>query len=96
LNGFVEQLAANHAELAVQSIAVEPPSVVEELPKKIMGYCLKCKKKTVMQDPRQSTLKNKRGIIKGVCPKCASNMITFLPATKPVKKTASKKTKGTR
>jgi predicted GH43/DUF377 family glycosyl hydrolase len=95
LNGFIEQLAANHAEPVVQSIAIEPPTMVKEVPQKIKGYCLKCKKKRSVQDPHQSTLKNKRGIIKGVCPKCGSNIIAFMPAAKPVKKTARKKTKGT-
>jgi hypothetical protein len=94
LNGFVEQLAANHAELVVQGVAIEPPVTAPETPKKIKGYCLKCKKMRVVKDPRQSTLKNKRSVIKGVCPKCGSKIMAFMPAPKPVKKIKRKKTKG--
>lgn len=94
LNGFVEQLAANHAEPLVQGAAIEPPVAAPETPKKIKGYCLKCKKMRVVKDPRQSTLKNKRSVIKGVCPKCGSKIIAFMPAPKPAKKIKRKKTKG--
>jgi hypothetical protein len=94
LNGFIEQLTANHAESVVESVDVEPPIAAEEISGKIKGYCLKCKKRRVMKDPHQFTTKNKRCIIRGVCPKCGANVITFTPASKPVKKITRKKTKG--
>jgi len=38
------------------------------------GYCVKCKKKVEMQNPKQITMKNKRPATKGVCPKCGSKV----------------------
>jgi hypothetical protein len=94
LNGFIEQLAANHAESVVESVDIELPEATEEISVKVKGYCLKCKKRRVVKDPHQSTMKNKRHIIRGVCPKCGANMIAFTPASKPARKIARKKTKG--
>ena len=36
------------------------------------AYCVKCKKKVEVQNPKQITMKNKRSATKGVCPKCGT------------------------
>jgi predicted RNA-binding Zn-ribbon protein involved in translation (DUF1610 family) len=36
------------------------------------AYCVKCKKKVEIQNPKNVTLKNKRPAVKGVCPKCGT------------------------
>ncbi|MDM8000013.1 MAG: DUF5679 domain-containing protein [Dehalococcoidia bacterium] len=38
------------------------------------AYCVKCKKKVEIQNPRQVTLKNKRPAVQGVCPKCKTKV----------------------
>jgi hypothetical protein len=40
----------------------------------VTGYCVKCKKKTEMKNPKAVTLKNKRKATKGECPKCGTKM----------------------
>jgi len=40
----------------------------------VTGYCVKCKKKQEMKDPKQVELKNKRKATKGVCPSCGTKM----------------------
>lgn len=40
----------------------------------VKGYCVKCKKKRTMKDPKSVTLKNKRKATKGICPECGTNM----------------------
>jgi predicted GH43/DUF377 family glycosyl hydrolase len=96
LNGFIEQLVANHKEPAGESLSAEPPDEVEEMIEPVKGYCLRCKKMTAMKDPRQATLKNKKCVIKGICPKCGAKMITFIKTNKRTKKATRKKTKGSR
>ena len=38
------------------------------------AYCVKCKKKTEIKNPKQVTLKNKRPAIQGTCPKCGTKV----------------------
>lgn len=38
------------------------------------AYCVKCKKKVEIKNPKQVTLKNKRSAIQGVCPTCGSKV----------------------
>jgi len=40
----------------------------------VTGYCVKCKKKQEMKDPKGVTLKNGRKATKGICPKCGTKM----------------------
>jgi predicted GH43/DUF377 family glycosyl hydrolase len=94
LNGFIEQLATNHKETIVESSYIEPSVVVDEILKSIMGYCLKCKKKRVIENPHEVTLKNKRRVIRGVCPRCGTKMAVFVPLLNISKRVVRKKTKG--
>ena len=38
------------------------------------AYCMKCKKKVEIKNPKAITLKNKRPATKGVCPKCGTKV----------------------
>ncbi|MCY4448872.1 MAG: DUF5679 domain-containing protein [Chloroflexi bacterium] len=38
----------------------------------MQAYCLKCREKREMDNPRDETTKNGRPIIKGACPVCGS------------------------
>lgn len=40
----------------------------------VKGYCVKCKKKVAMKNPKVVTLKNKRKATKGECPKCGTKI----------------------
>ena len=40
----------------------------------VTGYCVKCKKKQKMENPKTVILKNKRKATKGTCPKCGTKM----------------------
>jgi hypothetical protein len=38
------------------------------------AYCMKCKTKRKMKDPKKVTMKNGRPATKGVCPTCGTGM----------------------
>ena len=38
------------------------------------AYCVKCKGKKEMKDPKKVTMKNKRTAMKGKCPDCGTSM----------------------
>ncbi len=40
----------------------------------VQGYCVKCKAKQEIKDPKNVTLKNGKKAVKGVCPKCGTKM----------------------
>jgi Zn finger protein HypA/HybF involved in hydrogenase expression len=40
----------------------------------VEAYCVKCKAKQEMKDPKETTLKNGRKAVKGVCPACGTKM----------------------
>lgn len=43
------------------------------------GYCVKCKAKKEMTDPKEVTMKNGRKAMKGKCPSCSTSMFCILP-----------------
>ena len=42
------------------------------------AYCVKCKAKREMKDPKTVTTKNGRQMAKGTCPVCGTTMNKFL------------------
>ena len=44
----------------------------------MFAYCMKCKTKREMNDPKTVILKNKRSAIQGVCPVCGTTMFRML------------------
>ena len=40
----------------------------------VQAYCVKCRKKREMTDPKKVTLKNGKPALKGKCPKCGTGM----------------------
>jgi len=42
------------------------------------GYCVKCKSKREMKDPKEQTLKNGRNAAKGKCTTCGTSMFKIL------------------
>jgi len=39
-----------------------------------IGYCVKCRTKSEMKNPKSVTMKNGRPAVKGTCPTCSSKM----------------------
>jgi len=44
----------------------------------IMAYCVKCRTKREMKDPKAITMKNERSAVQGVCPSCGTKMFRIL------------------
>ena len=44
----------------------------------MLAYCLKCKTKREMKDPKNITMKNKRSAVQGVCPVCGTKMFKIM------------------
>jgi predicted RNA-binding Zn-ribbon protein involved in translation (DUF1610 family) len=40
----------------------------------VEAYCVKCKKKVNVKDPKSIIMKNKRPATKGTCPNCGTNV----------------------
>ena len=38
------------------------------------AYCVKCRKKVEIKNPKQVTLKNNRPAVQGVCPVCGTKV----------------------
>lgn len=39
-----------------------------------IAYCMKCRKKVEIKDPKQITLKNNRPAVQGVCAACGTKV----------------------
>ena len=44
----------------------------------VEAYCVKCRKKVEMKNPKEETLKNGRRAMKGQCPACNTNLCRIL------------------
>jgi hypothetical protein len=92
LNGFLEELSNSHKESATHGIVSPPGMEIEEIPKNIKGFCLKCRKNHIIRNPHRLVLKNKRRVIKGICSKCGKTIVKFEKLIHvPVKKAGRKK-----
>jgi len=40
----------------------------------VQAYCVKCRKKVDIKDPKNVVLKNKKPAVKGKCPKCGTGV----------------------
>ena len=48
----------------------------------IEAYCMKCKGKKIMKDPKDGLTKNGKPIVKGVCPDCGTVICKIGATTK--------------
>ena len=46
------------------------------------AYCVKCKAKKEMKDGKETTMKNGRQMMQGVCPDCGTTICKILPSKK--------------
>jgi predicted RNA-binding Zn-ribbon protein involved in translation (DUF1610 family) len=42
------------------------------------AYCVKCRKKREISNPKDVVLKNKRPAVKGTCPVCGTKIMRFV------------------
>jgi hypothetical protein len=69
------------AEAAARSEAAAPVEDSEAgatAQDEISGYCMRCKTKRPIQNPRHETTESGRPAARGTCPVCGANMFTFL------------------
>jgi phage shock protein A len=71
LSEEVEDLSPQPLELSDELEDVTPPADVK-------AYCVKCKAKRLMRDPKWVLLANERPAWKGTCPECGSTMFRFV------------------
>jgi hypothetical protein len=45
-----------------------------------LGYCMECRKKVEIRNPKQAALKNKRPAVQDVCPKCGNKVFRISEA----------------
>ncbi|MGB9674749.1 MAG: DUF5679 domain-containing protein [Nanopusillaceae archaeon] len=45
------------------------------------AYCVRCKKKVPVQNPKVVTLKNGRKAVEGTCPYCGGKVYVFIKST---------------
>jgi hypothetical protein len=82
LDGQIEQLRELSNQIDELEQAVEKSEKSKKEPTKssptqgsqVEAYCIKCKSKRVIKNPFETTLKNGRSAIKGVCIECGTNV----------------------
>lgn len=42
------------------------------------AYCVKCKEKVKIKNPKETTTKNNRDMLKGECPNCGTTVNRFV------------------
>lgn len=60
------------------------------------GYCVKCRAKSVMENPKKVTIGKGRAAMKGKCPKCETTMMRFVSATAKVEEPKEDKKKNSK
>tara|TARA_Y100000310_G_scaffold316181_1_gene367605 strand:- start:127 stop:492 length:366 start_codon:yes stop_codon:yes gene_type:complete len=65
------------SQSAVKAATRTIPKPKKEEPK-IIAYCVKCRKKVTVKNPKDYTMKNKRAAIKGVCPVCKTKVFRII------------------
>ncbi len=51
----------------------------EKKEEKVVGFCLRCKKKCFIKDAREEMTKNNLRVTKGFCPICATKICKIHP-----------------
>lgn len=49
---------------------------------KVEAYCVKCKAKRFMNEPKEEISKNGTPMMKGICPECGTKICRILPKKK--------------
>jgi hypothetical protein len=74
MSEFMSQLSYAHEPVQV-SVTVNPSANVTDRTKEhIQGYCVKCRAKAEIKNPRHIIMKNLRHAIQGICPGYGTKM----------------------
>jgi beta-1,2-mannobiose phosphorylase / 1,2-beta-oligomannan phosphorylase len=77
MSEFMAQLSYEREGVQVSS-PVHPTSDVHiRVEEHIQGFCVKCREKLDMKNPRHVITKNMRHAIQGICPKCGKKIVKF-------------------
>jgi predicted GH43/DUF377 family glycosyl hydrolase len=77
LDEFLARLCYEKEKVQI-SYPVNPPADITVTTKEqVQGFCLKCRKKMMINNPRHIIMKNMRRAIQGVCPRCGTKMVKF-------------------
>ena len=77
MSEFMSQLSYEREPVQV-SVTVNPSAnVTVRTEEHIQGYCVKCRAKTEIKNPRHIIMKNLRHAIQGICPRCGTKMFRF-------------------
>ena len=74
LEHFLEHLATDNKEPKPQSIPVHSETQSFQMPDRVEGFCVKCKRMGEIKNPRYVLLKNMRLAIQGICPWCGGKV----------------------
>lgn len=66
-----------------RDLGVDKPEVKEKEAILQIAYCVKCKKKVVMLNDQQVTLKGGRSALQGFCPDCGTKVFRITGKTIP-------------
>ncbi|MBN1644150.1 MAG: hypothetical protein JW856_04965 [Dehalococcoidales bacterium] len=81
MNEFMSQLSYDKEPVSVSipaHVSTKPAKpVVEKGMPVVHGYCVKCRARREMKNPRHVVLKNLKHAIEGICPRCGIRMIRF-------------------
>lgn len=58
-------------------VLVKPP-IPETMAAAVEAYCVKCKAKRDMKDPKENIMANGRKAMKGTCPTCGTGMFKIM------------------
>jgi len=62
----------------IHSLEARGRAGAEVTPPMREAYCMRCRTKRVMKDPRQITTQSGRRALSGTCPECGTRMFVFI------------------
>ena len=77
MSEFLAQLSCEIEAVQVSYPVHSPVDVKIRTKEHIKGFCVKCRKKIEMKNPRHIIMKNMRRAVRGICPKCGTKMVKF-------------------
>jgi predicted GH43/DUF377 family glycosyl hydrolase len=77
MSEFLAQLSYEREAVQVSYPVHSPPEVPVRTRERVNGFCVKCRKNVEMKNAGHIVMKNMRRAIRGICPKCGSQMVKF-------------------
>ena len=77
MNEFMSQLSDEHETAQVSDTVKPSVNVTIMMQEHVQGYCVKCRAKVEIKNPRHIIMKNRRHAVQGTCPRCGTKVFTF-------------------